>query len=139
MLVNRKYGMSIQALLRRLRVFEIITGILSPAVVRGHQPFGGGANMEPWRPLLEQPHQNRCSVLHALAKGLISQEEAAAMTGETPKGRDDLAGRRAPILHEAAAGRVDANFLAEQAEKLSAHGAQDSEWREMEAGDLVEY
>ncbi len=29
-------------------------------------------------------------------------------------------------------------ILAEQAEKLATYYAQDSEWREMEAGDLVE-
>ena len=89
MLLKRQYGMSIQALLRRLRDLEIITESyyrqwcvdINRLGWRKHEPL----EMPP-----EQPQWERRSVLHALAEGLISQEEAAAMTGETMRGEMTL-------------------------------------------------
>ena len=129
MLVKRQYGMSIQALLRRLT--EIITGTY-------HRQWCVDINRLGWRkhePLEmppEQPQWLRRSVLHALAEGLISQEEAAAMTGELMRGEMTLPALT-PILHEAAAGRAAA-ILAEQAEncrplRSGQRVARDGGWR----------
>ena len=137
MLLKRQYGMSIQALLRRLRDLEIITESyyrqwcvdINRLQWRKHEPL----EMPP-----EQPQWMRRSVLHALAEGLISQEDAAAMTGETMQG-----GLALPTIERRSFMKLPLEerrrILAEQAEKLATYYAQDSEWREMEAGDLVEY
>jgi transcriptional regulator with XRE-family HTH domain len=137
MLLKRQYGMSIQALLRRLRDLEIITESyyrqwcvdINRLQWRKHEPL----ELPP-----EQPQWMRRSVLHALAEGLISQEDAAAMTGETMRGELAL-----PTIERRSFMKLPleerCRILAEQAEKLTTYYAQDSEWREMEAGDLVEY
>jgi len=136
-LLKRQYGMSIQALLRRLRDLEIITESyyrqwcidISRMQWRKREP----GELPP-----EQPQWLRRAVLHALAEGLISQEDATAMIGETIQSELALPAieRRSFIKLPLEERR---RILAEQAEKLAAHYAQDSEWRAMEAGDLVEY
>lgn len=137
MLLKRQYGMSLQALVRRLYDLEIITESyyrqwcidINRLQWRKHEPLEMAS---------EQPQWLRRSVLRALAEGLVSQEDAAAMTGETMQG--DLA---LPIIERRSFMKLPLEerrrILAEQAEKLTTHYAQDSEWREMEAGDLVEY
>jgi len=138
LMLKRQYGMSIQALVRRLRDLEIITESyyrqwcvdINRLGWRKHEPL----EMPP-----EQPQWLRRSVLHAFAEGLISQEAAAAMTGEPLQAE----GITLPAVERRSFMKLPLQerrrILAEQAEKLSAHYAQDSEWREMEGGDLVEY
>jgi Zn-dependent peptidase ImmA (M78 family) len=138
MLLKRQYGMSIQALVRRLRDLEIITESyyrqwcvdINRLGWRKHEPL----EMPP-----EQPQWLRRSALHAFAEGLISQAEAAAMIGEPLQAE----GMTLPAVERRSFMKLPLEerrrILAEQAEKLSAHYVQDSEWREMEGGDLVEY
>lgn len=137
MLLKRQYGLSIQALLRRLYDLEIITESyyrqwcidINRLQWRKHEPLEIAS---------EQPQWLRRSVLHALAEGLVSQEDAAAMTGEIMHGDPAL-----PIIERRSFMKLPLEerrrILAEQAEKLTTYYTQDSEWREMEAGDLVEY
>lgn len=137
MLLKRQYGMSLQALLRRLRDLEIITESY-------YRQWCIDINRMQWRRreplemLPEQPQWMRRAVLRALAEGLIGREEAEAVIGESVAGELAL-----PTIERRSFMKLPLEerrrVLAEQAEKLSAHYAQDFEWREMEAGDLVEY
>jgi len=137
MLLKRQYGMSIQALLRRLRDLEIITETyyrqwcvdISRLQWRRREPL----EIPP-----EQPQWMRRAVLHALAERLVSQEDAEAMIGESVQGELAL-----PTIERRSFMKLPLEerrrILAEQADKLTTYYAHDSEWRDMEAGDLVEY
>jgi hypothetical protein len=80
----------------------------------------------------------RRAVLHALAEGLISGEDARTMMGESGLGELALASmeRRSFMKLPPEERR---RILAEQAEKAASYYEHDSEWRDTEAGDLVEY
>ena len=137
MLLKRQYGLSIQALLRRMRDLEIITESY-------YRQWCVNVNRLQWRrrePLempSEQPQWMRRAALRALAEGLISQEEARAMIGESGRGELALPGidRRSFMKLPPEERR---RILAEQAEKAAAYYEHDSEWRDEGAGDLVEY
>ena len=86
----------------------------------------------------EQPQWMREGVLRALAEGLVGKDEAEAMLAERVDMELPL-----PIIERRAFMKLPLEerrrLLAEQAEKLAEHYAQDTEWRDVEGGDLVEY
>lgn len=137
MLLKRQYGMSLQALLRRLCDLEIITESY-------YRQWCIDINRLQWRRreplemLPEQPQWMRRAVLRALAEELISREEAEAVFGEPVKGELGL-----PTIERRSFMKLPLEerrrVLSEQAEKLTTYYEQDSEWRDMEAGDFVEY
>ena len=137
MLFKRQYGLSIQALLRRMRDLEIITESY-------YRQWCVNVNRLQWRrrePLempSEQPQWMRRAALRALAEGLVSQEEAQAMIGESGRGELALPGidRRSFMKLPPEERR---RILAEQAEKAATYYEHGSEWRDEGAGDLVEY
>jgi hypothetical protein len=137
MLLKRQYGMSIQALLRRLRDLEIITESY-------YRQWCVNVNRLQWRrrePLEmppEQPQWMRRAMLHALAEGLISGEDAQTMMGESGLGELAL-----PSIERRSFMKLPPEerrrILAEQAERATAYYEHDPEWRDVGAGDLVEY
>jgi transcriptional regulator with XRE-family HTH domain len=137
LLLKRRFGMSVQALLFRLRDLGIISESyyrqwcidINRLGWRKHEPL----EMPP-----EQPQWIRRGALRALAEGLVSREEAETMIGERISTAVPL-----PVVERRAFMKLPLEerrrLLAEQAAKLADHYAQDAEWRELEAGDLVEY
>jgi len=73
------------------------------------------------------------------APEMVAQEwvEKIAQQPATARSRSELAVDRRAFLRLPPTERY--RLLAEQAEQLREHYQQDSEWRELEAGDLVEY
>ncbi len=129
--------MSIQALLFRLKDLHIINESyyrqwcidVNRLGWRKHEPL----EMAP-----EQPQWMRQGALRALAESLVGKEEAEAMLGEKIGADVPL-----PVVERQAFMKLPLEerrrLLAEQAARLAEHYAQDTEWRELEGGDLVEY
>ena len=134
LLLKQRFGMSIQAMLYRLRDLHIITEShykqwcvdISQRGWRTHEP-------QPLPP--EQPIWLRQHVLHAFAEEAISRAEAADLLGAEVDSKPPLGliERRAFMKLPIAERR---RVLAEQAEKAAALYQADQEWQ---GGDIVEY
>lgn len=136
LMLKRRFGMSIQALLYRLKELDVITD----------QHYGqwfadfsrlGYRKTEPLPLPIEEPQWLRQSVFHALAEGLTTKEEAERLLGETMEGVPELTldGRRNFMRLPAEERR---RILAEQAAKFVSHYQQDTSWRDIQGGDIVE-
>jgi len=136
-LLKRRYEMSIQALLRRLRDLNIITDSHYRQWCIEISRLGYRKN-EPDRLPAEQPQWLRRTVLRALAEGLLIREEAESMLGEKVEMDQPLTlvERRALMKLPLSERR---RILAEQADKIASHYEEDTEWRELQGGDIVEY
>jgi Zn-dependent peptidase ImmA (M78 family)/DNA-binding XRE family transcriptional regulator len=137
LLFKRRFGMSLQALLYRLRDLGIITESYYKKWCMDINRLGW-RKREPLELAPEQPQWLRQNVLRALAEGLITQEEAERVLGETLEIKPPLS-----LIHRRAFMKLPLEarrkILAEQAEKMAAHYERDSEWKELQGGDLVEY
>ncbi len=137
LLLKRRFGISIQALLFRLKDLGIIGESyyrqwcidINRLGWRKHEPM----ELPP-----ERPQWMRQGVLRALAEGLVSHDEAEKMIGEPLRAEVPL-----PVIERRAFMKLPLEerrrLLAEQAVRLAEHYEQDTEWREVEGGDLVEY
>lgn len=137
LLLKKRFGMSIQALLYRLRDLGIITG-------SHYQDWCILINRYGWRrqePLElppEPPEWLRRNVLRAVAEEALTAEEAEQIMGEPmpPKQPLSLVERRAFLRLPLEERR---RVLAEQAQKMASYYREDLVWREVQAGDFVEY
>jgi len=136
LLLKQRFGLSIQALLYRLRDLDIIT----ESYYRQwciHISRLGWRKQEPMSLLPERPKWLRQAALHAFSEGAITQEDAERMLGE-PLHTDQplsLVERRAFMKLPIEERR---RILAEQAEQMATHYEQDPEWKELQGGDIVE-
>jgi Zn-dependent peptidase ImmA (M78 family) len=139
LLLKQRFGLSLQALLYRLRDLRIITAYQHKhwcIQINKH----GWRRKEPEELPSEQPQWLRQNVLHALAEKLISREEAQNLLKERISINTEepltLIERRAfmrlPITERN-------RILAEQAGKMADFYGQDTEWRETEGGDFIDY
>lgn len=137
LLLKRRWGMSIQAILYRLRDLGIIAETYYKFwCIRISQL--GWRKEEPAKMQAEQPTWLHQQVLRALSEGVIAKEEAEEMTGEEI--RVDLplslvqrqAFMKLPLEERR-------RLLEKQAEKLEAAYAGDLEVQDLGGGDLVEY
>jgi hypothetical protein len=80
----------------------------------------------------------RQKVLRALAEGLVTQEEAERMLGETVKGKEPITLRQRRAFMKLPLEKRR-RILTEQAEKMAAYYKQDLEWKELQGGDIIEY
>jgi transcriptional regulator with XRE-family HTH domain len=138
LLLKRRFGVSIQALVFRLYDLGIINKshctdwrrTISTRGWRKHEP----AELAP-----ESPQWLRRTVLHAVSEGLISQGAARRLTGEDSgtefEGPLPLVERRNFLGLPLEERR---RILAEQAEVAAAWYDENSEWREIQGGDTVE-
>ena len=137
LLLKRRFGLSLQALLFRLNDLSIITDAYNRQWCIDINRLGWRKE-EPMELPAEQPQWMRQGVLRALAEGLVGKDEAEAMLAERVDMELPL-----PIIERRAFMKLPLEerrrLLAEQAEKLAEHYAQDTEWRDVEGGDLVEY
>lgn len=137
LLLKRRLGMSLQALLYRLRDLGIITESYYKKWCVDINRLGW-RKQEPGEMPPEQPQWLRQHVLRALAEGMMTKEEAERKLGEAVEGSPPLSlvERRAFMKLPLEERR---RILAEQAEKMVAHYEHDSEWRDFQVGDLVEH
>ena len=135
--LKRRYGMSIQAILFRLKDLGIITASHYKRWCMDINKLGW-KKQEPIEIPPEKPERFHQLVFRAISEGLIGEQEAEQLfndTLETSPPRS-LIGRRAFLELPTDLRR---NLLREQAEQMAEYYERDSESRELEGGDLVEY
>lgn len=135
--LKQKYGMSMQALLYRMKVLSIISDTYYTDWCISINRRGWKRD-EPGQLPSETPLWLRQHVLRAHAEGMVSTMEAETMLGEKINDESlSLVKRRAFMKLPLSERR---RLMAEQAELLTQHYEQDSGWRETEGGeDIVEY
>ena len=135
--LKRRYGMSIQAILFRLKDLRIIT---ASDYKRWRIDINklGWKKREPIEISPEKPERFHQQVFRALSEGLIGEQEAEQLFNDTLERSPprSLIERRA-FLELPTDLRRD--LLRKQAERLTEYYERDSEWRELEGGNLVEY
>ncbi|GBE40933.1 MAG TPA: helix-turn-helix domain-containing protein [Nitrospirae bacterium] len=137
LMLKRRFGISIQALLYRLHDLEVITDSY-------YKKWCMDINRLKWKktePLEldpEQPQWLRRNVLRALAEELITKEEAEKMLGESIEDGETLSyiERRSFMKLPLEERR---RIMAEQAEKMVTYYGLDSDIKEFQGGDIIEY
>ena len=134
--LKRRYGMSMQALLYRLRDLEVIT---ESHCTRWYMDISklGWRKQEPIEMPLERPERFHQQVFRALSEGLIAKQEAEQLLSDTLEATPptSLIERHAFLQLPTDSRR---NLLREQAKQMADYYEHDSEWRELEGVDLVE-
>ena len=135
--LKRRYGMSIQAILFRLKDLRIITASDYKRWCIDINKLGW-KKREPIEISPEKPERFHQQVFRALSEGLIGEQEAEQLFNDTLERSPprSLIERRA-FLELPTDLRRD--LLRKQAERLTEYYERDSEWRELEGGNLVEY
>ena len=129
--------MSIQAILFRLKDLRIITASDYKRWCIDINKLGW-KKREPIEISPEKPERFHQQVFRALSEGLIGEQEAEQLFNDTLERSPprSLIERRA-FLELPTDLRRD--LLRKQAERLTEYYERDSEWRELEGGNLVEY
>lgn len=137
LLLKRRWGMSVQAILYRLRDL----GIIAETYYKQwciHISQLGWRKQEPFPFPAEQPTWLYQNALRALSEGVLSKEEAEEMVGEEIKADLPLS-----LVQRQAFMRLSLEerrrLLAEQADKLEAAYAEDPEVQGLGGGDFVEF
>ena len=135
--LKRRYGMSVQAMLFRLRDLGIITNAyykkwcinINRAGWKKHEPI----EIPP-----EKPERFRQQVHRALSEELITKTEAEQLLDHAAKpSANRLLSERRQFLELPKEERE--RILSEQAEEMADFYEHDTEWREWEGGPIVEY
>ena len=135
--LKKRYGMSIQAMLFRLRDLGIITGNHYKKWCIQINRLGW-KKREPIEIPPEKPERFRQQVHRALSEGLITETEARHFlnhVGETSANRSFSGRRQFLKLPKEERDRI----LSEQAKEMADFYEDDTEWREWEGGPVVEY
>ncbi len=135
LLLKEKYGMSVQALVYRLRDLDIISA--SQATVLWKQINARGwKRKEPNEIDSENPQWSRRAAARAVAEGTLTLDEADSIlgfkTGESKK--DEPAARRDLMILPMAERK---RLLTVDAERARNHYLQDDEWISLLGGDLL--
>ena len=132
-----RYGMSIQAILFRLKDLRIITDSYYKQWCMEINKLGW-KKREPIEIPPEKPKRFHQQVFRALSEGLIGEEEAEQLlndTLETSSSRSLIERRGFFELPT----DLRRSLLREQAKQMADYYQNDPEWRELEGGDLVEH
>jgi Zn-dependent peptidase ImmA (M78 family)/DNA-binding XRE family transcriptional regulator len=136
-ILKRRFGMSIQALLKRLSDLEIITATsykwscihLSKLNWRKQEP-------EPLEP--EKPEWLRQAALRCFAEGFLTQEESEKLLGhKLDENQAPATPRRRAFLKLALEERR--RILEQQSDQIRKHYEEDESWQSLQGGDVVEY
>jgi transcriptional regulator with XRE-family HTH domain len=135
LLMKRKFGMSAQAVLYRLRNLAII----GESYYRQwciHINKLGWRRKEPAEMPPEKPSWLHQSVLRALGEELISRETAESILGSSLEDGEPLSlvERRAFMKLPLEERR---RIMAKQAERMASHYEDDREWRQFQGGDFI--
>lgn len=135
--LKRRYGMSIQAVLFRLRDLGIITNTYYKKWCIQVNKFGW-KKREPIEMPSEKPERFLQQVHRALSEDLITETEAQQLLNHTVKpSADQSFGERRQFLELPKKERD--RMLNKQAEEMVDFYEHDTEWREWEGGPIVEY
>lgn len=136
-LLKRRYGMSIQAWIHRLRDLDVITESHSRQWRITLNKLGY-RTQEPASLAAERPVWLQRTVLRALAEGLVTREEAEQLTGEKLELVEPLS-----VVERRALAKLPVDerrrVLAEQAARIAEHYEHDEEWRDLDGGDVIDY
>lgn len=135
--LKRQFGLSIQALVHRLKDLSIITDSYYAQWFTKINKYGWKKKEpEEWR--YEESSWLRRNVLRLIAEGLISQVEAERILKEKLELEQPVSvvERRAFIRLPLEKRR---QILEEQARKVVTQYEQELEWRDLQGGDIVEY
>ena len=135
--LKRRYGISIQAMLFRLKDLGVITDSYYRKWCVDVNRFGW-KKREPVKILPEKPERFHQQILHAVSKGLITETEARQLFNHAaePSANRSLSERHQFLeLPKEERDRI----LREQAEEMADFYEHDTEWREWEGGPVVEY
>lgn len=131
-----RYGMSIQAILYRLKDLEIISDSHAKEWWIEINKLGWKKH-EPIRIPPEKPKRFYLQVYRALSEGLIGEEQADQLLNDTIESSlpRTLTDRRAFMQLPTAMRR---RLLRDQAKQMADYYENDSEWRDLEGGEIVE-
>lgn len=134
---KKRYGISIQAILFRLRDLGIITDAYYKKWCIQINKFGWKKH-EPIKMPPEKPERFHQQVLRALSEEFISETEAEQLLNNTVElSTNPSLSERGQFL--ALPKRERHRILSEQAEEMVDFYEHDTEWREWEGGPVVEY
>ena len=135
--LKKRYGISVQAMLFRLRDLGIITNAYYKRWCININR-AGWRKREPIEMLPEKPERFRQQVHRALSEGLITETEAEQLLNHVAgtSANRSLSERR-QFLKLPKEERE--HILSEQAEEMVDFYEHDTEWREWEGGPIVEY
>ena len=131
-----RYGMSIQAILARLKDLGVITETYYKRWCMDINRLGW-RKQEPIEIPPEKPRRFHQQVYRALSEELIEEREAEQLLNDTLETSSPRLIERRAFLELPT--DVRRSLLREQAEQMADHYEQDSEWRELGGGDIVEY
>lgn len=134
-ILKKIFGISIQALLFRLKDLEIISQTSFSNWYRLINKNNWKKN-EPMPMKEETSHWFEKNVLHAFSEGLISSDEAARLLGENIDSQELSLIKKKEFLKLSQTDR--SKILSEQAEKFIEYYTTNNEWKEF-GGDIVEY
>ena len=135
--LKKRYGMSIQAILFRLKDLEIITNTYYKKWCIDINRFGW-KKREPIEMPPEKPERFHQQVLRALSEGLITETEAKQLLNNTVQAFSEQAfSERRQFLTLPMEERH--RILNEQAKQMVHFYEHDTQWREWEGGPIVEY
>lgn len=137
LMLKKRLGMSIQALLYRLRDLKIITESYYKQWCININRLGW-RKREPLELLPEQPQWLRRIILRTVGEELLTWKEAEKMLGETMRSEQTFSfvKRRAFMKLPLEERR---RVMAEQAEKMEAYYKRDGRREKFQGGDIVEY
>ena len=135
--LKRRYGMSIQAILFRLKDLRVITASYHKRWCMDINKLGW-KKQEPVEIPPEKPERFYQQVLRAISEGLIGEQEAEQLFNDILETSppQSLIERRAFLELPT---DLRHNLLRKQAEQMAKYYEHDSEWRKLEGGDLVKY
>lgn len=136
-MLKQRFGLSIQALLYRMHDLGVITDSYYKQWCIDINRMNW-KKKEPCELASEQSKWLRKNVLRALAEELITNEEAEKLLGESLQDREHLSfiERRSFMKLSLEERR---RIMAEQAEKTIPYYGQDSDTRQLQGGDIIEY
>ncbi len=137
LLLKRRFGISMQALIYRLHELNIIANSYYKQWWSMFDNYGWRVT-EPESLPYEEPYWLRRTVLRLVAERIINQTDAERILGEKVELEQpvSLVKRRAFLKLPIAKRR---EILAEQASRIAKHYEEDTEWRDSQGGQIVEY
>lgn len=134
-ILKQIFGISIQALLFRLKDLDIISQTSFSNWYRIINKNNWKKN-EPMPMKEETSHWFEKNILHAFSEGMITSDEAARLLGEDIDSQELSLIKKKEFLKLSQSDR--SKILSEQAEKFIQHYNIDNEWK-LFGGDIVEY
>lgn len=134
-ILKKFFGISIQALLFRLKDLDIISQTSFSNWYRIINKNNWKKN-EPMPMKEEKSHWFEKNVLHAFSEGMIGSDEAARLLGEDIDSQELSLIKKKEFLKLSQSDRN--KILSDQAEKFIQHYNNDNEWKVF-GGDIVEY